>query len=93
MRLLDVFSILNEINLSEGIELPVTLFPFPHARYGPEAPEHWSPWRRTGKQNERPQRPKKLAVCGKQLCGYSRQDTGATDINWRVALKLHFFKS
>ena len=66
------------------------LFPSPHIRYGPEVPEHWSPWRRTGKENfyEKLQQPKMPEVCGKQLCGYSRQDTGATDINWRVALKL-----
>merc|ERR1719222_1174216 len=42
-------------------------------RYGPEAPEHWSPWRRTGKENfyEKLQQPKMPEVCGKQLCGYS----------------------
>ena len=71
-------------HLWEGLDRPHCI------RYGPEAPEHWSPWRRTGKENfyEKLQQPKMPEVCGKQLCGYSRQDTGATDINWRVALKL-----
>ena len=55
-----------------------------YARYGPEAPEHWSPWRKIGKQEEKPQTPQMLAVCGKQLSGYSRQDTGATDINLSI---------